>query len=439
MSDRPATISGASSPDDGVPAPSGAVAPKDTRAGWVGSLLLVLLALAWALLWSVPALGNRLGLDLSGGWFIDVHALLAAGEAHVQGIPIHAYNPLDMFGRPHSYSHWWLVFGPWGLTRADAGWLGAMLVGAFLAVAAVSLRPRTVGQLAWGAVVLLAPTTQLCLVRANNDLAVFLVLAPLAAALVSSRTWVRFGAAGLIAFATGLKYYPAVAGILLLAERDVRLGRWRLAAAVVLLGLVGWSVREDLRHLATALPSPSGIFAFGAAAGVELLRLPQAATGVLLLGLVALAIAREARRPGVSVAPTRDELGFLLGAALLAGCFWTGMNWGYRWIFVLWLLPALLRPANPSFVVRAGERRALLVLLPVCLWADGLAALAWNVGALRWAGIASAGRYMELLWMALQPVHWATISLLTVACVRFVWRESRRLAGWERRTAAAVG
>jgi hypothetical protein len=317
--------------------------------------------------------------------------------------------------------------GAWGLGREDTFWVGALWVTAFLPVAILAYRPGTPREFAWGAALLLSPAFLLGLIRANNDLVIFLVLAALPRCLASSRSWVRFAAVGIVAAAAALKYYPAVAALLLLGETNRRLLAGRGAAAVILFALVGWTVYEDTRHFATSLPAPNGIFSFGAARGLAELGLSASCAGwiVAALALAAIALERRQGRAEGASAPDRAELGFALGAVLLAGCFWAGMNWAYRWIFALWLLPVLLRAPRPGAVLRGWEQRALLALLPICLWADGLSCLGWNLAGSGQTGLPVA-RYIHLGWLAVQPIHWAVFSLLTVASARFAWREAQR-------------
>lgn len=394
------------------------------------SWLLVASLAGWLVLLGFrPVIAAFLGLGMNDGWFIDLHAILAAGEADLLGLPIHLRNPLDLLQRPHSYSNWWLAVGPLGLKRGDEFWLGPLLVAAFVAVAAFTLRPANRRQFAWSLLFLGAPAVQLCLVRANNDLVVFLVLALLVPALVNRLAVARFGAATLIALATGLKYYPAVTALLLFAEPSRRLQLWRGVFLAALGVLVLLSVYEDTLYFSRTLPQPERLFSFGAAhwlswlgggpAGARLL------AGVGLLGLLGLA----ARFPLV---PTRApgarrtaELWFALGAVLLAGCFWAGANWAYRWIFAAWLLP-LLWAEPPPGRARPATHRLLRLLLPICLWWDGLASLAWNFGWAEGLGL-TLERYSQTLWLAIQPMHWLVFGTLTVLCGQFA-------LGWLRQT-----
>ena len=369
-----------------------------------------------------PAVATALGLGLQDGWFLDLRVLLAAGEAHARGLDVYAHNPLDIYGRPHSYPSVWLGLEKLGLTRADTPWLGLGLVLAFLAVAVAQLRPRVAREWGWSVAVLLSPPLLLGLVRANNDLVVFLLLAALVPCLASERRGLRLLAAVPVALGAALKYYPAAATLLLLEERDPRLRRWR-AALLALLGLgVVLSVREDLRHFATTLPKPTGFYSFGAEQALVLLGGRGAWRWIAVAALAAVAWRQAAAAPRAPVAPTRKELLFLLGAVLLAGCFWAGMSWGYRWAFALWLLPALLSGDEASWPT-ATARRRLRGLLVICLWWDAAGVLAWNLGLASRLGV-TLERYSDAWWLAGQLATWVFVGELTLLCARFAFERS---------------
>jgi hypothetical protein len=111
-------------------------------------------------------------------------------------------------------------------------------------------------------------------------------------------------------------------------------------------------------------------------------------------------MAPQGASPNVDV----DQLRFVLGAVLLVACFGTAMNWSYRWVFALWLLPGLLRQGSSLGVDPRIQRigRWLLVLL---LWWDGVASVFFNFGPGRSLGL-SPERYGIWTWALIQPLHW---------------------------------
>ncbi|HUR59315.1 MAG TPA: hypothetical protein VM029_16490, partial [Opitutaceae bacterium] len=113
---------------------------------------------------------------------------------------------------------------------------------------------------------------------------------------------------------------------------------------------------------------------------------------------------------------------FVLGAVLIGACFWTTMNWAYRWVFALWLVPLLTLAPGVSRLLPRWQCHLLRWLLPAVLWWDGLCSLFWNVGPRQSLGV-TLDRYSELCWLAVQPAQWLVCCLLTLLCVRFALAE----------------
>ena len=406
----------------GLPAAE-ADAPRARRL----ELLLGLLVAAYlGLLAAHPGLFFDLGITHYGHWFIDTYALLASNDAAARGLDPYAPNPLDYFGRPHVYSHWWLLLRHLGLTRSATPWVGGVLVGAFLLVALRLLRPRTPGQLLWSAAVLGAPPVVLAIERANNDLAIFLLLAPLPACLLSRRRAAWWGGLGLVAVATALKYYPAAAALPLVLEGGPGTFRRRAAAAALVVGAALLSVAGNLASFGRLNPAPDGFLTFGA----PLVFNYFGATGAWVaiagaaLGASVAAACFLARWPRVWTSPpaaARDHLRLVVGALLLTACFFSTRNYSYRFIFGLWLAPALwsrLHDAGTPADLRRLARLTAGLLLCV-LWLDALACLGLNSGArgvaaptlLRWAA-----RTLALE----QPCFWAFFCCLLAWLVHYV-------------------
>ena len=389
-------------------------------------LLLALVVLGYFATFAVyPGLFFLLGVNHYPAWFLDTFALLASNDAVTRGLDPYAPNPLDYFHRPHVYSHWWLHLRDLGLTRADVWWLGLSLVGLFLTAALARLRPRSLPQLFWYAAICCSSPILLAVDRGNNDLVIFILLAPLVPCLRSERRAVRLLAPFLVAVAAALKYYPAAAGLVLLAGVDRQEMRSRLIIAFLLLGLVGLSLGHDLAGYGPLAPRPEGLLSFGATAFASTLGwagwLPK------LLGLLAAALAsglfwRRRRLGSWEPAASMEThwLHFILGAVLLAGCFFTSLNFGYRWIFALWLAPFLwLAPNDPSAPL-ALRRLALGTrwLLLVVLWWDPFCCLVLN----RFVGVVSGAKVSAMAkgaFLAEQPLDWALFLCLLVFLTHF--------------------
>ncbi len=414
----------------GVPAPSTSAAAR-----W--RLRLVLLVVGWHCLFlASPTLRNSLGFSGDGGTypdFIDSLAVLAAAETHHLGGDAFQRMALDPFHRKHSYSSWWFALGDWGLTRADNSWFGALIVLAFAVAVLARLRVRAAGEFWWllgtaGSAPLLLATT-----RANNDLVVFALLAPLAPCLLHPSRLVRLVAPFLVALAAGLKYYPLVAGVLLFAEPDPRDRGFRLGVLALLLLTVGLSVAADLRHFADTQPTVFGYLGFGAGFGLDVLGVPSAWQGRvgLLFGLgcgLAAFFTRGWQGWLRRMAGEEQWLQFVLGAALLAGCFWAGMSWAYRWVFALWLAPFLWRPVEAGPMPVAARRwwRAARTAYWPALWGGTAYFLICEL--LQAAGHAPSWRFNLAVWALVQAACWLLCGALTVFVGAFAWDGVRGLA-----------
>lgn len=396
----------------------------------------LLVAVSGALLLCFACWPDRfraLGVNHLGVWFLDLHAILASCDAVAAGLDPYAANPLDYFGRPHVYAHWWLELGRFGLTRGDTLPLGLALVTAFYVVAIAALRPRQPGEVVWTLGVLCSPPILLALDRANIDLVIFILLAPVVPCLLSRRPAVRLLAVPLIIVAAALKAYPIVAGLILLAghgPRDTRRLWWggALLLAVTLPDMVA-----DLRRYAPIVPETEGLFTMGARNLFIGLGLPVNVARVLALAAGAVVVAAYLRAKlfaGWTVDPADRAawLSFVLGAVLLTGCFFAGASYSYRWVFALWLVPLLWRLPRTASAPPKVRRlaRATAVLLVIALWADaGASALIgrFSTGMTPEAIARMADRFFYLE----QPVTWAFFVCLIGFLTHFAQAGVRQL------------
>ena len=392
----------------------------------------MLLIGAWhALFLYSPACRNALGFSATGGnfpIFIDSLGVLAAAETnHLGGDPFQTMV-LDPYHRRHSYSSWWLGLGDWGLTRTDNTWFGALIVLAFAVAAGAWLRPRGAGEFVWLLFTACSAPFLLATTRANVDLVMFALLAPLVPCLLSPSRLVRLAGPFLIAVAAGLKYYPVIAGLLVLAEPVPRDRRFRLLVMGLLLLMVGLSVGPDLHHLADTQPKVVGYLGFGAGFGLDVVgvRTDWQARAGLLAGLgfgLAAFFTRGWRVWLRRMAAEEQWLQFVLGAALLAGCFWTGLSWAYRWVFALWLAPFLWRPvaAGPMPAAARFWWRAARAAYWPALWGGTIQFLIYS--PLQTAGLVPSWSWRVNLagWSVVQASCWILCGSLTILVGAFAW------------------
>ena len=190
--------------------------------------------------------------------FLDTHAVLSAAECGRQGIEVYLSNPCDVLGRPHAYSPLWLAIVPGSLGTRATGWVGASLDLLFLLSLTVVLRPRTAGELFILGAAAVSPMTVYAVERANNDLAVFLLVICGAIVFTAPRPF-RLFSYGLFVAAGLLKYYPLV--LLILVAREKRRDALVTAAAAgCTLILFGVAFYPELKTALTSIPGASSYF-----------------------------------------------------------------------------------------------------------------------------------------------------------------------------------
>ena len=411
-----------------------AVPLASARAGWMGRnggwLLAALIAAYLAAFALHPNLFFALGVAHYDGWFIDTFALLASNDAVTRGLDPYAPNPLDYFHRPHVYTHWWLHLRDLGLTRADSIRLGLGLTLAFVVAALWRLRPQSGRELLWYLAVLCSSPIVLAVDRGNNDLVIFVLLAFLVPCLLSRRRGVRLLAPFLVVAATLLKFYPAAAALVLLAPAERDELRPRMLITFLLLLWAGHSLAGDLAGFGALAPQPEGLMSFGATGLANQFGWmgwgPKAiGAGLGLVGIVI--FWRKAVLGDWKPSPDRvsDWLHLLLGGVLLTGCFFTSMNFAYRWVFAIWLTPALwLLPRDPDTpaTVRRLARASRWLLLSVLWWTPfcTLVVNQWFIGRVSAPAIMTMAKAAFVLE---QPFDWALMLCLLVFLTHFARRQ----------------
>ncbi|MBI5382649.1 MAG: DUF2029 domain-containing protein [Opitutae bacterium] len=379
----------------------------------------------------LPGVQQALGLLDYGRWFLDSYAILASNDAMRAGLDTAQSNPLDVLHRSHVYSGWWFALGSCGLTREDNFLVGGLWVLGFLAVAGMTLRPRSMREAVWMSVLMLSPPVLLAVNRANNDLVIFALLG------IAGLTLVRPGRTGMtiasaaIAVAMGLKLYPAVAACVFGLLRPRR----RLVTATALLAgllvIVGLSIWGDFMRI--HIPAPTGMYTFGA----KVLLREVGWTGHLAHGgivavfvIVGYVLQRHGWTRGLGQAGDPAIGLFVIGAAVLVGCFLAGVSFGYRWIFALWTAPWLWQQAHDLEIPQRQRQIAYLAvwLLPVVLWVDGFFCALVNLFA---EAVASdLVDQWELIWRGFtQSLVWLFMGLLAGWLAELlvnVWRMLQR-------------
>lgn len=340
--------------------------------------------LVYVACWRFPQVMAFAGVSNEGVWFLDTFAVLAAVDAKGLGLDPYAPNPLNYFRGTHVYSNWWFALGHFPISRYDTVWLGFLVVVLFLVTAWLVLRPRTAREGAWSVGVLCSAPIILALNRANSDLLIFVILSACIPALLSRvrfcRLWVP---PTLIAFTAGLKYYPALAGMIVLSVRNAT-DRWISSViAAVLLCCVGISVAPGLFHY-TSDRLPQGLHTFGARVSLEGAGFSGPSVAGMSIAFLLIAggwIASKSLRSSWRIPPEqeRDYCFFIMGAVVLTGSFVATVNYGYRWVYAVWMIPFLCR--KPISIPSAGVvwlTGATRILLMVALWSHACVAMILN-------------------------------------------------------------
>lgn len=356
----------------------------------------------------------RIGISDYSTRYLDSYAILASLDAVRAGADPHGANPLDPLMRGHVYSDWWLALHWLGLSRADNFILGSVWVGVFGLVAWITARPRNWGEIVWVASVLVSPPVMLAVKRANNDLVIFVVLAGCGLAATAPIWWRQLIAVGCLGLATGLKYFPAPGAMAFLWIRPERRMPAVLLAALLAAGLALASVWPQIDR--GRLVIGSGVYTMGAPLLLRDLGWQDGDSGVLgvlviFVGASVLVATRVTTGLATQQAPA-ERLRAALGAIVLLTCFVVGMNYAYRWVFVVWPAFWLWRQSLDGSLPRLKRRVARLgcTLVALCLWLDGGFCL--TVNSLPFSPDESRLQRWQFLWrLWTQPVYWLLMIL----------------------------
>lgn len=320
-----------------------------------------------AAIWLIAPHGLFYGIETQWGiWpgdypFSDLEGVLSGIECQRSGINPYVANPCDTWHRQFDYPPAWLWLSVLPVTT---GWLvpaGIALCLAFFA--SLTLLPparSAMGARMVGAGVL-SSVTLFAVERANNDLAVFILVA-IGAALIARARLRADGPAGggalpiagygAVYLAALLKYFPLAVMALALRERIAMLVALTLAA----LAATGLFVATHAQTLAEALGTiPFGSpfrMVYGAAnlggglvmaGGAPSLGHAVTLVAVLaaLVGGVAMGLRPAAARAIAPLNPAEQTFA-LAGALMVLGPFFTAQNIDYRAVHMLLMLPTLV-------------------------------------------------------------------------------------------------
>lgn len=339
-----------------------------------------------------------------------------------RGIDVYATDPCDPLGRLFDYSPLWLRL--WFLP-SDLKWtnaLGLCQAVILMATLAVLPRARTRKDSAITLLALLSPASVWAVERSNVDLFMF-VLAAFGILCLERGLPIRIAGYGAMLLGGLLKFYPAVLLLLLVRERTKTFIALATVAGAILAGFVLGFRHELARALAnTPFPSPFD-YSFGAAQlpgglgliagwpGLKLILLPA------LLALCLLSAIRLARRADFSDAlgslSQREILCLLVGADLVCGCFFGTNNAGYRALYLLFVLPALLAMTGLFRRVAWAALGAMWIRIPLAITGPEHSE-AWT----------QSGVAYLLFWLGREALWWWVVTVLLAVLVNMVLQSS---------------
>lgn len=391
-------------------------------------MLLGFTIFVWSAMDIWPAAMATMGILYFPTGHLDSFAILAAADAARAGFDPHLPNPFDPLMRGHVYSDWWLGLKYLGLTRANNWEVAITWIGLFAAVATLTTRPQSWGEVVWLAMIFVSPPVLLGVNRANNDLVIFVLLAGCGLAATNTPWWRLVPAIGFLGLATGLKYFPAAGVLALFWTRPVRRTPGVLLTGLLVTAIVINVVSDQIDRGRFVVES--GLYTMGAALwwrdfnwkDVEL-ALPCAAA----IGLAAMAFAITGITSGLSSRGSApDRFRAALGIAVLLACFVSGVSYAYRWIFVIWPAIWLWREvsdtdAPPKSRMVTGVACGLIFL---CLWFDGV--LCVVVNRLLPPLSQESMKHLLLVWRHwTQPFAWLLMIFFAGWLVEGIWATVR--------------
>jgi hypothetical protein len=349
--------------------------------------------------------------------FLDWEGVSAFIECWRRGVDVYAVDPCDVRGQLFNYSPIWLEarFIPFGAAWRNA--IGLSMDAAFVVSLGFVLRPMSWREAAMFTLACVSPAAIYGAERANVDMIVFVMV--VAAAWLTASPGRRVGAYALLLFAGLLKFYPLAALIIALRERPRAFWTVVVVCGAVLAGFVIIYSHELPRVLAAVPPTLWAGVGFGARnLGVgfgALIRPAPLATGLAAAtALVAAGAGVWLARPGAFVKALRAldgrESGLLIiGAALTAGCFFTGWSGTYRAIFLIPAVGGLLAMGR-----EAGPEARRTVLAGLALF------LLWDL-PLRSFALGSGMPMPAVWWLAHELAWWTMAGALAAVLVRLAW------------------
>lgn len=393
------------------------IARLNIRRGFV-VLTLVSLLLPFIIpgLWKVLIGEAHLGV-----LFLDTFAILSAADANAVGIDVYRFNPLDLLHRPHVYSSWWLLISDTGISRLNYLAVGGCVSLAFVVAVLFIVVPRNRREFLIAFLCIYSPAALLGIERANNDLIIFCLLA-LTPALINRNDKIGLAGSWVIIFLSmGLKYYPALCFLLVLAtSRSKRLKFWYIfsgfaATAVYLIHYLATFML--LRH---TIPAPVYLLTIGGK--LLFVHLGMSNRPAMLITVIGFLLvlagshiwSRKQQCTGLCSLDTTGLEYFVLGACVLLFCYFATSNYEYREVFFIFLLPFLFEKYRDNDVPSPTHKIIALqiYLIPLLMWSETIG----RIGRYLYRVIFDAAPGLHWYFVLKDSLSWIVISLLLCTC-----------------------
>jgi hypothetical protein len=374
-----------------------------------------------------------LGVPVPSYPFIDWEFIGASVKCWSQGIDVYVADPCDVINRVYDYSPLWLrvIFIP-----ADRIWtnpIGIGMVLGFVFSLFWLVRPANWGEAIVFVMACTSTVVLFCLERGNVDVIIFIMMV-VAGVLSTKRLGIRLLSYGIILLAGLLKFYPLIAFWTAFRERQRTFLLIAGVAGFIVIAfyikfreemIVAWRNIPHVGFGATDLPFGAPAMVTRLFPGLQALErvafLPYALMGILLI-LTVIQVIRLVREGGLGAAfgamPEQAAVFLVIGAALMAGCFFAGQSVGYRavhFIFVVAGLVVMRRTASDDTATRA-----------MLAWTTAMVIFLMWEPAIRPAGpedISSLAlwRY-TLFWFIDQLIWWRVMAVLLAILAIFTAR-----------------
>jgi hypothetical protein len=365
--------------------------------------------------------------------FLDIHAVLAAGECQQLGMDVYLPNPCDAIDRPHVYSPLWLALAPAFTSTTATPWVGLSLDLLFILSLASILRPRTSPEIWIYGLAALSPTTVYAIERANNDLVVFLLIVS-GGILLSVRQPYRLCSYALFLVSGLLKYYPLALLVLLIRE-GCRTAISLLVLTGISLLFFGMYFRHELAKALTNIPAQS-YFADSFSAqnlplGVgEIVDSNSPLVAIAMFGVLFAIAATKTLRTVRLIGTGRfdceaTEIRLLaIGAILLGACFFAGQNINYRGIYFLLVIPGLFELRRSAG--QAALRQFYAQMIAVALFLMWEEAFRRALHAIATQAPDSGLVYAEVsFWIGREFAWWWLVAGLAAIVLTYLWQLHR--------------